>query len=108
MKPTVASSGFWPLYWIATADELDSAHLSVKCWVNGDLRQDGNTRELIFNIPTLIETLSAGLTLQPGDIIATGTPAGVGIGFDPPRFLKRGDVMDIEIDGLGHLSNMVA
>ncbi len=72
------------------------------------MRQDGNTRELIFNIPTLIETLSAGLTLQPGDIIATGTPAGVGIGFDPPRFLKRGDVMDIEIDGLGHLSNMVA
>jgi 2-keto-4-pentenoate hydratase/2-oxohepta-3-ene-1,7-dioic acid hydratase in catechol pathway len=93
--------------WIATADEIDGANLDVKCWINGELRQNANTRDLIFDIPTLIETLSAGLTLYPGDVIATGTPAGVGIGFTPPKFLQRGDVMDIEIDGLGRLSNAI-
>jgi 2-keto-4-pentenoate hydratase/2-oxohepta-3-ene-1,7-dioic acid hydratase in catechol pathway len=93
--------------WIATADELDGADLNVKCWVNGELRQNANTKDLIFDIPTLIETISAGLTLCPGDVIATGTPAGVGIGFTPPRFLQRGDVVDIEIDGLGRLSNQI-
>jgi 2-keto-4-pentenoate hydratase/2-oxohepta-3-ene-1,7-dioic acid hydratase in catechol pathway len=93
--------------WIATADELDGSDLDVKCWVNGDLRQNANTKDLIFDIPTLIETISAGLTLCPGDIIATGTPAGVGIGFTPPRFLQRGDVVEIEIDGLGRLSNQI-
>ena len=67
--------------WIVTADEVDPENLDVKCWVNGELRQDANTRDLIFDIPTLIATISAGLTLQPGDLIATGTPAGVGIGF---------------------------
>ena len=93
--------------WIATADELDGANLNVKCWVNGELRQNANTQDLIFDIPTLIETLSAGTMLLPGDIIATGTPVGVGIGFNPPRFLSSGDVVDIEIDGLGRLSNPV-
>ncbi len=94
--------------WLVTADELDPANLSVKCWVNDELRQNANTRDLIFDIPTLIATISAGITLQPGDVIATGTPAGVGIGFTPPKFLKRGDRVTIEIEGLGQLSNSVA
>ena len=95
--------------WAVTADEVgDPADLNVKCWINGELRQDANTRDLIFDIPTIIATLSAGITLQPGDVIATGTPAGVGIGFKPPRFLKPGDTMTISIDKLGTLTNMVA
>ena len=93
--------------WLVTADEVDAENLRIRCWVNGELRQDANTRDLIFDIPTLIETISAGITLQPGDVIATGTPAGVGIGFDPPRFLKQGDEVAIEIDGLGRLSNFL-
>jgi 2-keto-4-pentenoate hydratase/2-oxohepta-3-ene-1,7-dioic acid hydratase in catechol pathway len=93
--------------WIATRDELDIENLSVRCWVNDELRQDANTGELIFDIPTLIETLSAGMTLESGDIISTGTPAGVGIGFDPPRFLQQGDTVRIEIDGLGQLVNSI-
>lgn len=94
--------------WIATADEVDVANLRVQCWVNGELRQDANTADLIFDVPTIIETLSRGLTLRPGDVIATGTPAGVGIGFDPPRYLVPGDEVAIEITGLGRLSNRVA
>lgn len=94
--------------WLVTADEVDAANLTVKCWVNDELRQNANTRDLIFDIPTLIETISAGITLQPGDVIATGTPVGVGIGFTPPKFLKRGDRVTIEIEGLGRLSNAVA
>lgn len=90
-----------------TADELDAGNLTVKCWVNNELRQDANTSDLIFDIPTLIETLSAGITLKPGDIIATGTPQGVGIGFNPPKFLKRGDIVTIEIAGIGKLENEV-
>lgn len=93
--------------WIGTADELDGANLNLKCWVNGELRQNANSKDLIFDIPTLIETLSAGFALLPGDIIATGTPVGVGIGFNPPRFLQSGDKVEIEIDGLGRLSNSV-
>jgi 2-keto-4-pentenoate hydratase/2-oxohepta-3-ene-1,7-dioic acid hydratase in catechol pathway len=81
--------------WITTANELDAANLQIRTWVNGELRQDANTRDLIFGIPQLIETISAGLTLQAGDIIATGTPAGVGLSFDPPKFLKAGDVVSI-------------
>jgi 2-keto-4-pentenoate hydratase/2-oxohepta-3-ene-1,7-dioic acid hydratase in catechol pathway len=94
--------------WVVTADELDPANLDIKCWVNGELRQDANTRDLIFDIPTLIETISAGLTLLPGDVIATGTPAGVGIGFKPPRFLKANDEVSIEISGIGTLKNRFA
>lgn len=90
-----------------TADEVDGANLDLRCWINGELRQHANTRDLIFDIPTLIETISAGITLMPGDIIATGTPEGVGIGFEPPRFLKAGDVMTIEIAGIGRLENEV-
>ena len=81
--------------------------LDVRTWVNGELRQQANTRQLIFDIPTLIATLSAGITLEPGDIIATGTPSGVGMGFDPPRYLRPGDVVEIEITGLGRLRNPV-
>jgi 2-keto-4-pentenoate hydratase/2-oxohepta-3-ene-1,7-dioic acid hydratase in catechol pathway len=100
--------GFGPMGpWIVSADEIDGQNLQVRCWVNDELRQDASTRDLIFDIPTLIETISAGITLVPGDVIATGTPAGVGIGFDPPRFLKRGDIVRIAIEGIGELSNPV-
>lgn len=91
--------------WITTADALDAENLDVKTWVNGELRQDANTRDLIFTIPSLIETISAGMTLEPGDIIATGTPSGVGIGFKPPKFLKSGDVVKLSISGIGELTN---
>ena len=67
--------------WITTADEFDGRATRVRCWVNGELRQDGPHRDMIFDIPTLIETFSRGITLYPGDVIATGTPAGVGMGF---------------------------
>lgn len=93
--------------WAVTADELDATDLTVSCRVNGELRQKANTRDLIFGIPELLATLSAGITLQPGDVIATGTPAGVGLGFDPPRFLRSGDVVEVEVTGLGTLTNPV-
>jgi 2-keto-4-pentenoate hydratase/2-oxohepta-3-ene-1,7-dioic acid hydratase in catechol pathway len=91
--------------WITTADEVDAENLQLQTWVNNEFRQDANTRDLIFDIPGLIETISAGLALVPGDIIATGTPAGVGLGFNPPKFLKPGDSVTISIGGLGTLSN---
>ena len=91
--------------WIVTADELDGTDTRVRCWVNDELRQDARTTDLIFDIPTLIETVSRGITLYPGDVIATGTPAGVGMGLSPPSWLKAGDVVRIEIDGIGTLSN---
>ena len=101
--------GFCPMGpYVTTFDEVDARNLDVKCWVNGELRQDANTSQLIFDIPTLIETISAGMALLPGDIIATGTPAGVGIGYTPPRFVRSGDVIRIEIQGLGSLENTVA
>jgi 2-keto-4-pentenoate hydratase/2-oxohepta-3-ene-1,7-dioic acid hydratase in catechol pathway len=100
--------GFCPMGpYLVTADEVDGQNIDVNCWVNGDLRQNSNTSNLIFDIPTLIETLSAGIELQPGDVIATGTPAGVGIGFTPPRFLQKGDVVRIEIENVGVLENEV-
>ncbi len=80
----------------------------MRCWVNGELRQDGLTRDMIFDIPTLIETCSRGITLYPGDVIATGTPAGVGMGLKPPRYLGAGDVVRIEIDGVGVIENRFA
>jgi 2-keto-4-pentenoate hydratase/2-oxohepta-3-ene-1,7-dioic acid hydratase in catechol pathway len=93
--------------WLVSADELDGTNTRVRCWVNDELRQDAQTRDFIFDIPKLIETLSAGITLYPGDVIATGTPVGVGIGFNPPKYLKRGDVVRMEIDGIGVLENPV-
>lgn len=91
--------------WAVTRDEIDLGNTPIRCFVNGDLRQNSNTSLLIFDVPTLIATISAGLTLQPGDIIATGTPAGVGIGFNPPKYLKAGDVVRVEIEGIGALEN---
>ncbi len=91
--------------WAVTRDELDVRDTAIRCFVNGELRQSSNTGLLIFDIPTIIAAISAGLTLQPGDVIATGTPAGVGIGFTPPRYLGHGDVVRIEIDGIGTLEN---
>ena len=91
--------------WLVTADELDGTQTRVRCWVNGEPRQDGRTTDLIFDIPTLIETCSRGITLNAGDVIATGTPAGVGMGLTPPKYLQSGDVVRIEIDGLGVLEN---
>jgi 2-keto-4-pentenoate hydratase/2-oxohepta-3-ene-1,7-dioic acid hydratase in catechol pathway len=93
--------------WLVSADALDGTNTRVRCWVNGQERQNASTTDLIFDIPTLIETLSAGITLYPGDVIATGTPVGVGIGFKPPQYLKAGDVVRVEIDGIGMLENPV-
>jgi 2-keto-4-pentenoate hydratase/2-oxohepta-3-ene-1,7-dioic acid hydratase in catechol pathway len=92
-----------------SADEAgDVTALEVETRVNGERRQSAPVKDLIFDIPTLIETLSAGITLLPGDIIATGTPAGVGIGFDPPKFLTSGDVVEVSITRLGTIRNRVA
>lgn len=96
--------------WIVTGDELDGRDTRVRGWVTPaggapELRQDGRTRDMIFDIPTLIETCSRGITLYPGDVIATGTPSGVGMGFAPPRYLGAGDVVRIEIDGIGVIEN---
>lgn len=94
---------------ILTADAAGTPpKLSLSTWVNGELRQRAPVEDLIFDIPTLIEAISAGITLEPGDIIATGTPAGVGLGFQPAKFLKPGDVVRIEVPGIGVLENPVA
>ena len=94
--------------WLVSADEMDGRETRVRCWVNGELRQDAPTANMIFDIPTLIETVSRGITLYPGDVIATGTPAGVGMGFKPPRYLREGDTVRIEIDGIGSIENQFA
>ncbi|WP_109664495.1 fumarylacetoacetate hydrolase family protein [Roseicyclus mahoneyensis] len=94
--------------WIATADEVsDVTALELVTEINGEVRQHAQVADLIFDIPTLIETMSATMTLLPGDIIATGTPVGVGIGFKPPRYLGPGDMMRVSITGLGVLENPV-
>jgi 2-keto-4-pentenoate hydratase/2-oxohepta-3-ene-1,7-dioic acid hydratase in catechol pathway len=91
--------------WAVTRDEIDLSDTKIQCWINGELRQDANTRDLIFDIPTIIATISAGVTLVPGDVIASGTPAGVGIGFKPPKYVVPGDVARIEIANIGILQN---
>jgi 2-keto-4-pentenoate hydratase/2-oxohepta-3-ene-1,7-dioic acid hydratase in catechol pathway len=94
---------------IVTADEVpDPTTLTLRTWVNDELRQNASVADLIFDIPTLIETISASITLEPGDLIATGTPAGVGLGFSTPKFLKSGDRVRIEVSGIGVLENPVA
>lgn len=93
--------------YLVSVDECDGTNTMVRCYVNGELRQNASTTDLIFDIPKLIETLSAGITLYPGDVIATGTPVGVGIGFKPPKYLLAGDVVRVEIDGIGALENPV-
>ena len=92
---------------VVTADEVDLGNTVVECRVNGELRQRASVADLIFDVPTLIRDLSAGITLVPGDVIATGTPAGVGIGFDPPRFLKSGDEVAATIEPIGTLTNRI-
>jgi 2-keto-4-pentenoate hydratase/2-oxohepta-3-ene-1,7-dioic acid hydratase in catechol pathway len=94
---------------LVTADEIDDvAALRVQTRINGQLRQDAPVKDLIFDIPRLIAAISAAVRLEPGDVIATGTPAGVGIGFTPPRFLAPGDLVEVTIDGIGTLANPVS
>jgi 2-keto-4-pentenoate hydratase/2-oxohepta-3-ene-1,7-dioic acid hydratase in catechol pathway len=95
--------------WIVTGDEVGDPHrLRLRTWVNGDLRQDASTDDMIFSCWEQVEYLSTVFTLEPGDILSTGTPAGVGIGFDPPRWLVDGDVVRIDIERVGTLENPVA
>jgi len=94
--------------WLVTGDELGDPHaLSVRTLVNGEVRQESNTRHLIFDCYDLVETLSQVFTLEPGDVVATGTPGGVGNAMDPPRFLAPGDTVRIEIEGIGAIENPV-
>jgi len=90
--------------WVTTADEVGDPHaLGIRCFVNGEKRQDSNTRHLIFSVPDQIALLTQAITLLPGDCIFTGTPSGVGMAMNPPRYLKPGDVVRVEIDKLGAL-----
>ena len=94
--------------WLVTGDELGDPHaLSVRTLVNGEVRQESNTRHLIFDCYDLVETLSQVFTLEPGDVVATGTPGGVGNAMSPPRFLAPGDTVRIEIEGIGAIENPV-
>ena len=94
--------------WIVTAGEIDPTNLLLHTRINGELMQDANTGQMFFKVPRIIAELSAGLTLEPGDIIATGTPPGVGYARKPPIFLKPGDVMETEIVGIGTMRNTIA
>jgi 2-keto-4-pentenoate hydratase/2-oxohepta-3-ene-1,7-dioic acid hydratase in catechol pathway len=90
--------------WIVTADELGDPHtLGIRCFVNGEERQNSNTRHLVYNVWQQVEHLSVGMTLEPGDCLFTGTPGGIGAARDPRLFLKAGDVVRTEIDGIGHI-----
>ncbi|MHB1468178.1 MAG: fumarylacetoacetate hydrolase family protein [Solirubrobacteraceae bacterium] len=104
------ADGFCPYGpWITTVDEVESPEdLRVRTWVNGELRQDSSTKHLIFGIEQLVDFISQTCTLSPGDLILTGTPAGVGMGMDPPRFLQSGDVVRIEIEQLGRIEHAIA
>jgi ureidoglycolate lyase len=94
--------------WIVTPDEVGDPHaLGIRCFVNGETRQESNTRHLIFNVFDQIAWLSQALTLEPGDVIYTGTPAGVGFAMKPPKFLAAGDVVRVEIDTLGAIENRI-
>jgi 2-keto-4-pentenoate hydratase/2-oxohepta-3-ene-1,7-dioic acid hydratase in catechol pathway len=93
---------------IVTSDEIrDITAATISTTVNGEVRQQAKIADLIFDIPTLMETLTATMTLLPGDIIATGTPVGVGLGFKPPKFLKAGDTVSVTVDSIGTLTNPV-
>lgn len=94
--------------WIVTADEIrDPQDLEVRCWVNGVLKQDGNTRQQMFTVARTIALLSVTMTLEPGDIISTGTPEGVGFARTPPEFLAPGDVVECEVSGIGRIRNRI-
>ncbi|MBX3674734.1 MAG: fumarylacetoacetate hydrolase family protein [Burkholderiales bacterium] len=92
---------------LVTADSLDHTNLRVTCRVNGVTKQDSNTKFLYFKLPRLIHDLSMGMTLEPGDVISTGTPEGVGFARNPPEFLKPGDLLETEIEGIGTLRNPI-
>ncbi|HUH06507.1 MAG TPA: fumarylacetoacetate hydrolase family protein, partial [Egibacteraceae bacterium] len=93
---------------LATPDEIgDPGDLAIRAWVNGELRQDSNTENLVFDVPALIAYCSRYFTLEPGDVIATGTPGGVGVFLDPPQFLEPGDLVEAEVEGIGRLANRV-
>jgi 2-keto-4-pentenoate hydratase/2-oxohepta-3-ene-1,7-dioic acid hydratase in catechol pathway len=92
---------------VVTADEIDPGSLDLRTFLNGEEVQHSNTRQLIFDVAALIAYISSGVTLEPGDVITTGTPSGVGIGRNPPRFLRPGDTVRIEISGIGALENVV-
>jgi acylpyruvate hydrolase len=95
--------------WVTTADEVpEPGDLGLRTWVNGELRQDSRTSDLIFDVPSLVAFLLETCTLEPGDLILTGTPSGVGVYMDPPRFLTSGDVVRIEIERLGAIEHPVA
>jgi len=94
--------------WLVTPDEIGDPHaLELRTWVNGELRQHSNTRELIFDCFAQVEHLSTAFTLEPGDVVTTGTPSGVGGAMSPPRFLAAGDVVRVEIERIGHIENRV-
>ncbi len=93
--------------WVVHQQDLDLADTELRCFVNNQCRQRSNTALLIFDVPTIVAAISSGITLLPGDVIATGTPAGVGIGFKPPKYLQPGDMVRMEIDGIGTLENPV-
>ena len=112
-SPTTTMGKSWDTHcplgpYMVTPDEVGDPHnLTLRTWVNGELRQDSNTKNLIFNLPDIIVHLSTAFTLEPGDVICTGTPSGVGLGMDPQVWLKTGDVVRITIDQLGTLENRV-
>lgn len=93
--------------WIVTPDEIDSENLDIKCYINDELRQSSNTSLLIFDVKYVISELSAAMTLKAGTIISMGTPSGVGMSFEPPKFLKSGDKIVSEIQGIGKITNYI-
>lgn len=111
-SPTMMMGKSWDTHgpmgpWLVTGDEIDPHTLALTTTVNGEVRQDSNTNDLIFDCYDIVEFLSTAFTLQPGTVIATGTPAGVGLFWDPPRMLSAGDEVSITIEGIGTLTNPV-
>ena len=93
--------------WIVTPDEIDPRNLGIRSFVNGEKRKDSNTKHLIFDCAAQVAHLTQAMTLEPGDVIFTGTPGGVGVAMKPPQFLKAGDRVRVEIDGIGFIENEV-
>lgn len=112
-SPTMIMGKGWDTHgplgpWLVTRDEVGDAHdLRLRTTVDGEVRQEGHTADLVFDCYTLVEILSTAFTLEPGDVVATGTPSGVGVAFDPPRFLEVGSTVRIEIERVGVLENQV-